>query len=394
MTCEFGGGAGFSNPQSSGGEALVIPVIGGGAVILTRLGGPPNGFGNRELWRRGWLLLDQAPAVPAPCLNPLPKDTRPPPKTKSPPHPTPPPRPNDELFPPQNKSPPPPPSPPKVLMYLSTPEEGGETVFPDAEFKSTGPRLSDCARKGLANKPFKGDGGRWGLGFRPAPGALGSILEGVCLRARRLWGPGGYAAPFPLPPIPSPAVPFPHSRALPCHFLSTPFPPSSPPALLFYSLTPDGKEDPKSLHGSCPTTKGWAAGGSVCFYCMGGAPRPRRARRGARARCCVFPRSGRPLVPGRRLGRGLCRGRSAPPPWKTRPRAPPLKKAPFPTEVPDLPPLPSCPAPQTTLRRGKLKPTNRTPPFAGRSGAPPNGSTSTPTAAPPRSKRPNGGIAW
>ena len=25
-----------------------------------------------------------------------------------------------------------------VLMYLSTPEEGGETVFPDAEFKSTG----------------------------------------------------------------------------------------------------------------------------------------------------------------------------------------------------------------------------------------------------------------
>lgn len=27
-------------------------------------------------------------------------------------------------------------------------------------------------------------------------------------------------------------------------------------ALMFYSLTPDGKEDPKSLHGSCPTTKG------------------------------------------------------------------------------------------------------------------------------------------
>lgn len=27
-------------------------------------------------------------------------------------------------------------------------------------------------------------------------------------------------------------------------------------ALMFYSLTPDGKEDPLSLHGSCPTTKG------------------------------------------------------------------------------------------------------------------------------------------
>lgn len=48
----------------------------------------------------------------------------------------------------------------------------------------TDPTMSECARKGLANKPVKGD------------------------------------------------------------------------ALMFYSLTPDGKEDPKSLHGSCPTTKG------------------------------------------------------------------------------------------------------------------------------------------
>ena len=32
-------------------------------------------------------------------------------------------------------------------------------------------------------------------------------------------------------------------------------------ALLFYSLTPGGEEDPMSLHGSCPTTKGekWSA---------------------------------------------------------------------------------------------------------------------------------------
>ena len=27
-------------------------------------------------------------------------------------------------------------------------------------------------------------------------------------------------------------------------------------ALLFYSLLPNGKTDPTSLHGSCPTTKG------------------------------------------------------------------------------------------------------------------------------------------
>ena len=32
-------------------------------------------------------------------------------------------------------------------------------------------------------------------------------------------------------------------------------------ALLFYSLLPNGKTDPTSLHGSCPTTKGekWSA---------------------------------------------------------------------------------------------------------------------------------------
>ncbi len=41
--------------------------------------------------------------------------------------------------------------------YLTTPEEGGETVFPDAEHKVTGSQWSECARKGLAVKPFKGD---------------------------------------------------------------------------------------------------------------------------------------------------------------------------------------------------------------------------------------------
>lgn len=44
-------------------------------------------------------------------------------------------------------------------MYLSTPEEGGETVFPLAEFKSdpNDRTLSDCAKSGLAVKPRKGD---------------------------------------------------------------------------------------------------------------------------------------------------------------------------------------------------------------------------------------------
>jgi prolyl 4-hydroxylase len=44
-----------------------------------------------------------------------------------------------------------------VLMYLTTPEEGGETVFPKAQIKTTGPGWSDCAKEGLAVKATKGD---------------------------------------------------------------------------------------------------------------------------------------------------------------------------------------------------------------------------------------------
>lgn len=44
-----------------------------------------------------------------------------------------------------------------VLMYLSTPEEGGETVFPSAGVKVAGAGWSDCARAGFAVKPRKGD---------------------------------------------------------------------------------------------------------------------------------------------------------------------------------------------------------------------------------------------
>lgn len=44
-----------------------------------------------------------------------------------------------------------------MLMYLSTPEEGGETVFPYAERKVSGSGWSECALQGLANKPVRGD---------------------------------------------------------------------------------------------------------------------------------------------------------------------------------------------------------------------------------------------
>lgn len=36
-------------------------------------------------------------------------------------------------------------------------EEGGETVFPNADTKVTGPEWSECAKKGLAVKTRKGD---------------------------------------------------------------------------------------------------------------------------------------------------------------------------------------------------------------------------------------------
>lgn len=44
-----------------------------------------------------------------------------------------------------------------VLMYLSTVPEGGETVFPNAEHKVTGPEWSTCALKGNAVKAIKGN---------------------------------------------------------------------------------------------------------------------------------------------------------------------------------------------------------------------------------------------
>ena len=70
-----------------------------------------------------------------------------------------------------------------VLMYLTTPDEGGETVFPHALEKNTdGEGWSECARRGLAVKAIRGN------------------------------------------------------------------------ALFFYGLNPDGSEDPRSTHGSCPVS--------------------------------------------------------------------------------------------------------------------------------------------
>lgn len=44
-----------------------------------------------------------------------------------------------------------------MLMYLTTVEEGGETVFPNSAEKVTGNQWSDCAKRGLAVKTQRGD---------------------------------------------------------------------------------------------------------------------------------------------------------------------------------------------------------------------------------------------
>ncbi|KAI5015497.1 hypothetical protein ZWY2020_056887 [Hordeum vulgare] len=48
-----------------------------------------------------------------------------------------------------------------ILMYLSDAEEGGGTIFPDANVNSSSlpwyNELSECARNGLAVKPKMGD---------------------------------------------------------------------------------------------------------------------------------------------------------------------------------------------------------------------------------------------
>ena len=44
-----------------------------------------------------------------------------------------------------------------MLMYLTTVEEGGETVFPNAAEKVVGDQWSDCAKRGLAVKTTRGD---------------------------------------------------------------------------------------------------------------------------------------------------------------------------------------------------------------------------------------------
>ena len=63
-----------------------------------------------------------------------------------------------------------------MLMYLTTVEEGGETVFPNAAEKVQGDEWSDCAKRGLAVKTTRGDAL---LFFRCVPAIQHVIMQDV-----------------------------------------------------------------------------------------------------------------------------------------------------------------------------------------------------------------------
>ena len=59
-------------------------------------------------------------------------------------------------------------------------DEGGETVFPNAADRVSGPEWSECAQRGLAVKAHKGDAL---LFFRCRPGAVAvpaCMMGGCC----------------------------------------------------------------------------------------------------------------------------------------------------------------------------------------------------------------------
>ena len=68
-----------------------------------------------------------------------------------------------------------------VLAYLTTPEEGGETVFPDGQpdGSTNGPEWSDCARGKLAVKAVRGDALLF-YSLAPSGEPEASSLHGSC----------------------------------------------------------------------------------------------------------------------------------------------------------------------------------------------------------------------
>jgi prolyl 4-hydroxylase len=75
-----------------------------------------------------------------------------------------------------------------MLMYLTTVEEGGETVFPNSAEKVEGEQWSECARRGLAVKTQKGDAL---LFFRCVPHLYVSVKHWLS-RLRKLMQSSGW----------------------------------------------------------------------------------------------------------------------------------------------------------------------------------------------------------
>ena len=154
-------------------------------------------------------------------------------------------------------------------LCRTTVEGGGETVFPNVEAgeRVTGAQWSDCARRGLAVKAKRGDAL---LFFRCARASaractdvaglpeLWACMLGSASHAAKEYGKGtkhvhssravahtAWLSPAALHTL--------HQRSLSAAVFE-----QQRPAC---SLTPEGKTDERSLHGSCPTTAGekWSA---------------------------------------------------------------------------------------------------------------------------------------
>jgi len=161
----------------------------------------------------------------------------------------------------------------------TTPEEGGETVFPQAATRVSGAEWSECAAKGLAVKTRRGDAllfyrcrprpRRRARPRRLPPLQLVLISPRACLSAGGLQNTARVASA--------------RVASLVCRRGS---------AARSHSLTPSGEVDHSSLHGSCPTTRGekWSA----TKWCARAPARPRSPRllprRRARAESCLLRR--------------------------------------------------------------------------------------------------------
>jgi prolyl 4-hydroxylase len=109
-----------------------------------------------------------------------------------------------------------------VFLYLSDVEYGGQTVFPDAD------RLTNETSAELVKR----------LGSSPSQEQINKLLKDANL------GPGSWEA-----------------QLIQKCYTKFAVPPRKGDAILFYSQHPDGRLDPRSLHGACPVLTGakWGA---------------------------------------------------------------------------------------------------------------------------------------